>query len=167
MNWLPKDKSTLGIILGLVAILLAIPLNLVANLVTPKIRNWWAERSVTGLKRRIAELQNELTKANQYPFISEGEDFILSIIKGIIFCTGGILISFWGIVISAVVALRGKESIGLILYSVFAFMFIMAFMYFLPRLIDKFLKRRSMHERQSMAENLKKLSAKLESLEKS
>jgi len=167
MDWLPKDKATWGIILAVAAILISIPLNLVGNLLTPKVRNWWAERSATALKQRIAELQNKLAKANQYPFISDGESFILSIINGVILATGGVLISFWGMALAAFRALHGSGDIEFLLYAVAAFLFIMTLVYLLPRIIDKILERRSPYEREALGQNLKRLSDKLQAMEKS
>jgi hypothetical protein len=73
-----------GNIVSLVALLLAFPLSLLANLATPKIRNWWAERSKTALENRIRKLEAELRKLeaeleflNQCPPMSEAEKEIL------------------------------------------------------------------------------------------
>jgi hypothetical protein len=77
MNWLPNDRATWGIVLAIAAIVLAIPFSLIANLITPKIRNWWAERSVAALKRRIAELERRLKMVETYDLLSESEEVIM------------------------------------------------------------------------------------------
>jgi hypothetical protein len=53
MNWLPT----------MIGIVLAIPLSVLANLFTPKIRNWWATRSRKSLTARIAVLESELVES--------------------------------------------------------------------------------------------------------
>jgi len=44
---------------------------------TPAIRNWWAERSVTALGQRIIALERELEEVEKQPVISDGEERIL------------------------------------------------------------------------------------------
>lgn len=44
----------------LIAIALAIPLSVVANLLTPRLRDWWSHRSKKRLEDRIAQLEWQL-----------------------------------------------------------------------------------------------------------
>ena len=54
------------------------------NIVTPTLRNWWAERSVTATKRRIGELERELTHYKEHvELLSEVDDHILKGIQGL------------------------------------------------------------------------------------
>lgn len=46
--------------LGLIALLLAVPLGIAANLLTPTIKNWWAKGSEKRLLKRIEDLEKEL-----------------------------------------------------------------------------------------------------------
>ena len=85
MHWPSYERGTWGIILAIAAILLAFPLSLLANLVTPAIRNWWANRSVATLKIRLATLERDLQKRQSYPLFSEGEETILLAIRRTVF----------------------------------------------------------------------------------
>src|ERR1035441_9883765 len=81
MDLLPKDKATWGIVLAIAAIVLAFPLSLLANLLTPDIRNWWAGRSIAAMRRRLSDLESERAKMETYTLISEGEETILMILR--------------------------------------------------------------------------------------
>jgi hypothetical protein len=59
------------------ALLSAYPISLVANLTSPAVKNWWSERSTAALRRRIAKLEGQLAEYQQYPMLSDGEDYIL------------------------------------------------------------------------------------------
>jgi len=48
-------------LVGLLALLLAVPLSIAANLLTPVVRNWYAASSKKRLARRISELEKQLT----------------------------------------------------------------------------------------------------------
>jgi len=77
MNWLPNDKATWGIVLAIVAITLAFPLSLLGNLVTPKFRNWWAQRSVTAVRERITKLERQLKRLEVYDVLPESEEIVM------------------------------------------------------------------------------------------
>jgi len=91
MKWIPHDASSWGLFISILALILAFPLSLLANLLTPRIRNWWAERSINSLTHRIADLEKELAGL-QEPVISDGEDRILRAVTWI----GAILTQFVG-----------------------------------------------------------------------
>lgn len=165
MHWPSWDKAMWGIILAVLAIGLNIPLNLVANLWTPKIRNWWAERSIAGLRRRINKLEKDFAIAKNYAFISEGEEFILDMIRLIVLLSGGIVTGFWGMAIFAVDTLPGKTHTTIRMFAVVAIVFIYALGIIPQYYINRFLKRRSPCERKSLEENIKKLTAKVQSLD--
>src|ERR1039458_4719054 len=63
MNWLPKDKATWGFWISIFTLFVAVPFGIVANLLTPKIRDWWAARSRRSLAARIEVLESELTES--------------------------------------------------------------------------------------------------------
>ncbi len=77
MSWPAYDRTTWGLILSVAALIGAFPLSLLANLATPGIRNWWAERSISSLGRRIVALERELEEIEKTPVISDGEERIL------------------------------------------------------------------------------------------
>lgn len=59
MGWLPHNAGTWGVILGVVAIILTVPLGIASNLIAPKLQNWWAARSLASLRERITEVEKE------------------------------------------------------------------------------------------------------------
>jgi hypothetical protein len=59
------DVNKAGLYIGLLALFLAIPLSVVANLITPRLRDWYSTRSVIKLTRRILQLEEKLRKARQ------------------------------------------------------------------------------------------------------
>jgi len=61
---MPLDINHLGFIIGVVALGLAIPLAIIANLLTPKVNNWWSTRSQVRLNIRIQEQESEI-RANE------------------------------------------------------------------------------------------------------
>lgn len=77
---MPKDLGSLGFWLALLALVLAYPLSLLANLTSPGLRNWWAARparSLASLQKRIADLESELTQMQRRQPITDAETFIL------------------------------------------------------------------------------------------
>jgi hypothetical protein len=75
--WPHKDLGWWGFVISIIALLSAYPLSLLANLTSPALKNWWAERSVASTRKRIDQLERQLAEYMQYPALSEGEDYIL------------------------------------------------------------------------------------------
>lgn len=81
----------------LIAIVLAIPLSIIANLFTPRLRDWWATTSQRRLERRIAELESVLkTKTPRF------EEVLVTIIRKISFGLVGITVLLVGHAFSSV-----------------------------------------------------------------
>jgi hypothetical protein len=76
--WLHHDLGWWGFVLAIVTLVLAYPLDVLAHLTTPMLRNWWAGRSVTALRERIAELEGQLAKMDRNRMMTDVEDEILS-----------------------------------------------------------------------------------------
>jgi hypothetical protein len=78
---LPKDAGTWGLYISVLALILMVPFgiagSIAANIITPKFLNWWAGRSSTSIRKRIAKLEKQLADYEKFPAISEGEDYIL------------------------------------------------------------------------------------------
>src|ERR1017187_3284658 len=55
-----------GFWVGIAAILLTIPLAVVGNVLTPKLVNWWSERSHASLVKRIALLEDRLKDLQEH-----------------------------------------------------------------------------------------------------
>lgn len=81
MHW---EKATWASVLWGVAFVLAVPLNVLANLLTPKLRNWWSERSVTVLQKRTEKLEADLETLSELEPLSDAELRIL------------VTLSYWG-----------------------------------------------------------------------
>jgi hypothetical protein len=64
--WLHHDLAWWGVFLGGLALVLMFPANIVANLVPPKLKNWWAERSVASTRERIEKLKKQLADYEQH-----------------------------------------------------------------------------------------------------
>ncbi len=74
MNWLPHDLAT---VLAILALFLMYPVSLLANLSTPKLRDWWAARSLEALRKRrnhLLAFQKEISHA---PMVDGATDAML------------------------------------------------------------------------------------------
>lgn len=58
--WMGHDAAWWGLVLAIVALALMLPANLLANFLTPILKDWWAERSIESAKRRYKKLVIEL-----------------------------------------------------------------------------------------------------------
>jgi hypothetical protein len=75
--WPHRDLGWWGFWISIIALLVTYPLGLLANLTSPKLKNWWARRSQESLARRIARLKEVLAEIEKLPVLSETEDRIL------------------------------------------------------------------------------------------
>ena len=76
--WMGHDLGWWAFVISVLALVLAYPLDLAAHLTAPKLKNWWAERSVASIRRRLGELEARLAKyETEYPQISEVEELCL------------------------------------------------------------------------------------------
>ncbi len=101
-HWPSYEHGTWGIILGVAAIVLAIPLSVVGNLITPKIRNAWTERSTKAARKRLERLKADLMKSEHVPEISEVDDFTLRGVQ--------VILLLFGQLLAIIVALQIPES---------------------------------------------------------
>jgi hypothetical protein len=51
--------------LGIIALLLSVPLGILANILTPKAMDWMAKRSAGAAKKRVASLEDEIDRAKK------------------------------------------------------------------------------------------------------
>jgi hypothetical protein len=77
------DLAWWGFVLGVLALLLMLPASIFANILTPKLKNWWAERSVAATRKRIEKLEKELALCEPYPLLNELEDSVVKAVEGI------------------------------------------------------------------------------------
>jgi len=75
--WSHRDLGWWGFWIGLVALVLAFPLSLLANMITPVVQNWIAKRGLASLVKRIATLEAQLAEFEKDPAIDEVDDHIL------------------------------------------------------------------------------------------
>jgi hypothetical protein len=95
MHWPAYDRTTWGLIISICALVLAFPLSLLANLLTPKIKNWWAERSEASMRKRIIKLEEELAHREEYhPVLTLFETYALLGIELTLMLGAFALISF-------------------------------------------------------------------------
>ncbi len=68
-----------ALVLAIAALVLAYPLSVLANISSPTIKNWWAERSIAALQKRLASLEAQLNDYKENEFLSEVEDRLLDL----------------------------------------------------------------------------------------
>jgi hypothetical protein len=74
---MPHDLGTWAFIIALGALILAYPLDVLAHLTSPIIRDWWAARSNATLQKRRDVLSARLDKLRDVPVIDEVADQVL------------------------------------------------------------------------------------------
>lgn len=108
-----KDLGLWGLIVGIAAILLTVPLSMLGNILTPRFLNWWSERSVSSLSRRIMRLERQLAETRKLPPISDGEEQILRTVTWIgitlVQLIGMSMVSIGGLLIYAIFRTKGYE----------------------------------------------------------
>ncbi len=55
--WPHRDLGWWGFVISIIALLGAYPLSLLVNLTSPALKNWWAERSIASIRKRIDKLE--------------------------------------------------------------------------------------------------------------
>jgi O-antigen/teichoic acid export membrane protein len=58
--FLGHDLAWWSFVLTIVGLILMFPAAIVANILTPKLQNWWAQRSLSSLKKRIDTIDKQL-----------------------------------------------------------------------------------------------------------
>jgi hypothetical protein len=76
--WLGHDIGWWGFVLAVVTLVLAYPLDMLAHLTSPIVKDWWAARSREALKRRIAKLREYQEDAQKVEEMTVGEDLIVT-----------------------------------------------------------------------------------------
>jgi HAMP domain-containing protein len=167
MDWLPKDQATWGIVLAIAAILLTFPLSLLANLLTPKIRNWWAERSITSLQQRIGALENQLAKMKSHTLLSDDQLTLIRLSQRLARIAFGFLLILGMIGIELLDefprkshTFPGEALAALILMWVLAALII-------DKHVAQFMNIRSNKARERIAATIKELTNKLRARQKS
>lgn len=71
---LHHDLAWWGVVLATLGIILIVPLGFLTNIITPKIQNWWSQRSQASLITRIETLQAKLEGFEKLQPLSDTED---------------------------------------------------------------------------------------------
>jgi hypothetical protein len=85
--WLGHDLAWWSFVLAVMALVLMVPANLFANFLTPKLKDWWAERSKASLQKRIKNIEDQLTESEITEFeelMMKAAEFTLMILGSII-----------------------------------------------------------------------------------
>jgi O-antigen/teichoic acid export membrane protein len=75
MHW-PKDLGEWGFWIAVVAFILVIPLNMLSNVLTPRLQDWWSMTSKKRLARRIIELNARLEAAQMIKAMTPYEEYM-------------------------------------------------------------------------------------------
>jgi hypothetical protein len=67
------DLNKAGLAIGVLALVLAIPLAVVANLLTPKVRDWYVGMSTNRLRKRLANITKRLEEAEHEWIFTQAE----------------------------------------------------------------------------------------------
>ena len=76
--WPHKELGWWGFVLAIATLILSYPIDVIAHLTSPILKNWWASRSRSALEERIKSLKAELGEMEKHPALSETEDQILT-----------------------------------------------------------------------------------------
>jgi hypothetical protein len=87
MTW-HHDLGWWGFVISIVALVAAYPLDLLAHMTSPRIKNWWAERSVRSLQMRIDKIEKQLAKYDHDKELSDGEYYLLKASEGLALLMG-------------------------------------------------------------------------------
>lgn len=83
---LHHDLAWWGVTLSIVALVLMVPAAILANVVTPKIQNWWASRSRASLVKRIDKLERRRDGWEHFELITPTEEIVLNSIQILLAC---------------------------------------------------------------------------------
>jgi hypothetical protein len=108
--WMGHDGAWWGLVLAVVALVLMLPANLLANFLTPLIQNWIATWGKTSLENRITKLEGELAELEKHPVIDEVQDQLLwgitSLKIAILSAAGGVIV----VILLGVETLANKQT---------------------------------------------------------
>jgi hypothetical protein len=85
---LHHDLGWWAFVISIFALMAAYPLDLLAHLTSPLVKNWWAERSIRSLKARIDKLERQLAQCDNVREISDGEYHLLKASEGLALLIG-------------------------------------------------------------------------------
>jgi hypothetical protein len=84
--WMGLNVSGWSLVIGIVCIVFAIPLTVLGNLLTPRVRVWWAVRSLDTATKKLNGLVDLLKKLNDSPELTYSATVILRALQMITYC---------------------------------------------------------------------------------
>jgi hypothetical protein len=97
--WWHHDLAWWGVVLSIIALVLMLPVNLLANVLTPLLKNWFSTWSRTSLENRIGKLEKQLAELEKYAPIDEVQNQIL-----------------WGIRVIRIGVIQMGSLVGIMIY---------------------------------------------------
>jgi ABC-type multidrug transport system fused ATPase/permease subunit len=169
-----------GFVLSITALMLAVPLAVIGNLITPRIQQWWSQRSVTALRRRVDQLKADLADLEvANPPLSDFEDYVLRALLGLFwlaFATAvsvGIVVVFPDVypigflkkdVLEKYMVYPQATETMLFVASLSVLIAGVATYFFVVRPLFAFHRKRSRRVRESMRKAIERLSRKLSTM---
>ena|ERR1700676_3218468 len=118
------DASWWALVLAILALVLMLPVNLLANVMTPPLKNWWAGRSSAALTERIARVKRNLVAAEKNTPLTETEselfkalDSITQLVWAIGYFTLASLLVLGAILIPKTITQRMELIIGIAVFG--------------------------------------------------
>jgi hypothetical protein len=171
---LPRDAGTWALIISIIGLLLIFPLGILVNIVTPKLQDWWAARSVKALMSRIEKLTNKLFEIEANPPLNEFEDQMVTefmFLKVFLRIMG--LASCYAVIFIFMFLLThtpanpppphrlGPALFTLVSFIMFTFLTIIGLLITRPRELDGLYRRRSPAHRKQLKAQIVRLVIKL------
>jgi hypothetical protein len=169
--FLGRDLAWWSFVVGITALILCFPLAVLANIVTPRLQNWWAERSVASIRKRVAALEKQfLANEQEGQSLSDGEDWILLGIE-MLGMLGSFSLSMLGATMFTIAeriplidnphSAPITQSVGVEKIALVVGVFALVFMYIFAQRLGVFRRKRSPSVRRSMEKSIVKLKEQL------
>lgn len=160
MHW-PRNLGEWGFWIGILAILLAYPLALLANVTSPRIENWWAARSAKALRERISHLERRLAFIKRQELLSEYEEIVLRSLARLITAIAQIAGAFFAVGLVVTIEAFPKYILLAVAAAITGVLANSAFITYVSFPISKFLSVRTTKGREKVEADIKMLKAKL------
>ena len=163
--WLGHDLSWWSFVVSVSALVLCIPLTVFGNILTPKLLNWWAERSIFSTRNRITALEKQLSDYEQFQPLSEAEDWILRGIEslGMMGVYSMVVLADLMLTIWDRTHLTGHQVIRLDILALFTAVMAFVFMFIHYQQISTFRLKRSPVTRKYLRNSIDRLKNQLAS----
>jgi len=142
-----------------------LPANLLANFLTPVLKNWWAERSVASARKRVQKLEAELaTIEKDHPETNQGLAAILTAVEGLSIVAYLSSVAILFALFTIVTADSLKVSKGLVIMNMILYVITLIMLLLMIYAIEKvtsFGKKISPRYRKSLRESIESLKKRL------